>query len=483
MNKEKKRKMICLEILCFLLIFLLFCYGNKTYEFMYDKNQSEEQLVDTIKTYVETNFNRIGSSGISVGLVNDKEVMMQNQYGVACADNEQYVLGSISKSFTALGIMQLVDEGKIDLDNTVGYYLKDDEIYCEEMQLISVKQLLYHTSGVGVNDIVLEGKKLKDQGSFQYSNLNYNLLGKIIENVSGLLYSEYMEQNIFEPLEMNYSVANLDQADCSGYQSYFGLLVKKENNSFSKRKWIKEPSGYLVSTPNDMNVYLQLYLNDGKVNGKKIISEESIHEIFTFEEDATNDEVSGGMMNGKAFYGMGWICKNAGEEKIYFHSGKVKNFNSMMVLLPKRNYGLVILGNTGDFLVGTNLFEQMSEGVVQIILGETVKNINPLRYIARHLLLDWIMFLITQFFVIQLVYIFKFQYGTIVALSKLFCYLFLCIFFIAIYAYYWGNKKISLVEILDFIPDIWYFLNINCFVMGISCITIVYKLIHNVCRK
>lgn len=125
---------------------------------MYDKNQSEEQLVDTIKTYVETNFNRIGSSGISVGLVNDKEVMMQNQYGVACADNEQYVLGSISKSFTALGIMQLVDEGKIDLDNTVGYYLKDDEIYCEEMQLISVKQLLYHTSGVGVNDIVLEGK-------------------------------------------------------------------------------------------------------------------------------------------------------------------------------------------------------------------------------------------------------------------------------------------------------------------------------------
>lgn len=467
--------MIYIVMTGILLILLLFLDSKRTNEFVYNREQSEEQMVDTIQYYIENNVKKIGSKGISISLVNDEKTIMKKEYGVTTPENEQYVLGSVSKSFTALCIMQLVEQDKIKLDKSIGEYLKEDKKYNERMELITVRELLNHTSGIGVNALTINKKIQMKQDGFKYSNLNYNLLGKIIEKVSGLPYSDYVEKNIFEPLKMQYSVANLSMANTKGYQNYFGFIIKKQNNKKNRYRWIKEPSGYLVSTLNDMILYMQMYLNGGILQGKSIINEESLNKIFSFEVDATNDEVSGGMLSGKAYYNMGWICKNANGEKIYYHSGKVKNFNSMMVLFPKRNYGLGILSNTGDFLVGTNLFEKMSEGIVKIILGKSVQNISPIRFKVSHILLDWVMIVVTSLFLMNLTNIYEYGYGLMG--SNLFFNLILYILIVGVYISFLFSKKISLCEILDFVPSIWWLININCFIMIVSCILIVMKYI------
>ena len=145
---------------------------------------------------------------------------------------------------------------------------------------ITVRQLLNHTSGLGTYQRFGSAKITDSYGKYEYANVNYGLLGKIIESVSGKSYSDYVEQYIFSPLDMEHSSATFDNSKADGLLPDIEIIsayLSQENPDYpDDRSWSTVPAGYISSCASDMGNYLQMYLN----NGSGIISQDSRDTMF-----------------------------------------------------------------------------------------------------------------------------------------------------------------------------------------------------------
>src|SRR5258705_5815190 len=182
--------------------------------------------------------------GLALGVVRGEHVEYLKGYGLAgpgsrpVTPQTPFILGSTSKSFTALAVMQLVAAGKIDLDAPITRYLPWFRTHdAADSGAITVRQLLHHTSGLSTLDgrqglwdddqsaMALEngvrelsGAKLRQPPGqrYEYSNENYNTLGLIVAAVSGMSYEDYVRSAIFTPLKMTHSAAALSALSAAG---------------------------------------------------------------------------------------------------------------------------------------------------------------------------------------------------------------------------------------------------------------------------
>lgn len=326
--------------------------------------------------------------GMAVVVVNPNEVVFSKTYGNCESLDTPFIIGSMSKSFTALSIMKLVEEEIIDINKPISTYI-DSSLYFknkEDGDRITVKQLLNQNSGIGTYQKLGNLKITKNYGKYEYSNANYNLLGKIIESVSNESYSNYVAKNIFEPLDMNHTSATLDGSKANrlinGYQNYFGIPIKEKTNyPLDDNSWIQPSAGFISSSANDLGKYLQMYLN----NGLDIITEESINTMFN--DYIPQDDID------RDYYGMGWVYTKYYSKPILTHSGLVENYTSKMFIIPESNIGVVVLINMNDYLVTNNLLED----IVMPILGEEKPNVPNNLYIKYHLLFNSVYLVITIF--------------------------------------------------------------------------------------
>ncbi len=170
--------------------------------------QTESTIYDEIDSYLANACEKAHFPAMSITIVNKEDVLLSKTYGDCSSTNTPFLLGSVSKSFTALCIMQLVERGKIDLNAPISTYLSKSNTN----NAITVRQLLNHTSGLGEHQNLGNYKIVNKQGEHIYANVNYSLLGKIIKVVSELSYEDYVTQNIFEPLSMSKSAATYEKA-------------------------------------------------------------------------------------------------------------------------------------------------------------------------------------------------------------------------------------------------------------------------------
>ncbi|WP_044640198.1 serine hydrolase domain-containing protein [Risungbinella massiliensis] len=339
--------------------------------------KSEEVKVDTDKIdhFVESAMDKLQIPGIALGIVKGDQTVYLKGYGISGPDKTPvtpqtpFVLGSTSKSITALAIMQLVEEGKIDLKAPVQRYLPWFRVADEEAsKKILVQDLLYQTSGIAKYDghigMVNGNKSIEEHirslkniqltgrvgGDFQYSNLNYDILSGIVQVVSGDPFSKYVQNHIFKPLEMKHSYDSPKEAEkdglATGYQSIFGWMVPTEQ--LDHRGTIA--SGYLISSAEDMSNYLVAQMNGGHFKKNKILSTESVKQM--------HNPVS--PMGDGSSYAMGWSVKN----NVIFHVGATENTYSFMVM--KDGYGIILLANSMDFLV---YYDQIVMGIDEILHG------------------------------------------------------------------------------------------------------------------
>ena len=170
---------------------------------------------------------------MAVIVVDKENVLFSGTYGNCHSIDTPFIIGSMSKSFTALSIMQLVEEGLIDLDTPISEYMDASEWFIDEKDCdrIMIRNLLNQTSGITTYQTFGNLSSTSSYGSHVYANANYGLLGLIIEEVSGLSYEEYVTQNIFEPLGMEHSAASLEKSKenglIDGYRNYFGVPVSE----------------------------------------------------------------------------------------------------------------------------------------------------------------------------------------------------------------------------------------------------------------
>ncbi len=346
------------------------------------KISGQTGIYDNIDRYLQNCAEKANIPAMSVSIVNKNEILFSGNYGQCESGDTPFWLGSVSKSFTAVCVMRLAEQKKIDLNAAVSTYLPD----APDGDKITVSQLLNHTSGLGEHQTLKNCKIVNKQGVHNYANVNYSLLGEIIEAVSGESYGEYISHNLFEPLGLSHTAATYDESVANGlidgYTDYWGVHIKASHKyPYSENSWITVPAGYISSSSNDLGKYLQMYLN----GGSGVISEESINKMFYGDTVYVEDDVP-------FWYGYGWASvKEPFSELVLRHSGLVETGTSCVFILPERDMAVAIETNVNDYFVTNEMMDSLGWGVILMILGDPPNEITDRSYFLNHLWIDLIM--------------------------------------------------------------------------------------------
>ncbi len=288
--------------------------------------------------------------GITVLIAKDGKVLYKKAFGLADIESNTplsvdnvFPIGSMTKQFTAVAVLQLVNEGKINLNDDIKKYLPD---YNSHNKIITIENLLTHTSGIlgfgnaeqkftskeDIIDAIQNDELLFEPGSnFRYSNSAFYLLGLIIEKASGLTYQEYVQKNIFDPLQMKHSYFDTDENDIPMLANGNGIRRSKDDRIATFHHWAWPYSaGNILSTTEDL-----LLWNEG-LNGDKIVPQSLLEKAFT----------SYVLNNGaKTNYGYGWnVIPHEGYTEIE-HGGSTNGSFSEGIRIPEKDLYIVALSN------------------------------------------------------------------------------------------------------------------------------------------
>jgi CubicO group peptidase (beta-lactamase class C family) len=322
-----------------------------------------------IDAYVIAQMRAQRIPGLALGIVHGKQIVHLRGFGVATPQRRPVtpqtplVIGSLTKSFTALAIMQLAEAGKLELDAPVQRYIPWFSLADPNASAkIALRHLLAHTSGIPrfVGRALLAGKgektieqRVRELGAvdpsgpagatFQYSNANYLVLGLAIQIVSGQSYEEYTRQHILDPLEMGHSF--LSEADAiqdgmaTGYRWWFGVPLPADLPYLPDAL----PAAFLISSAEDMAHYLIAHLNGGRYGDASILSPAGVSEL---------QRPQAPIGSAGAHYGMGWVSEAINGIAMLTHAGDTANFHADMILLPESRWGVVVLTNANNALAG-----------------------------------------------------------------------------------------------------------------------------------
>ena len=334
--------------------------------------QTAEPSTAQIDQYIQDQMTQKNIVGLSVAIVQNNEVTYLKGFGAASIKRNTQVtpqtifdLASCSKSFTAMATLLLWDDGLIDLDQPLRHYIPEFQLADEKMSdEITVRQLLNQTSGLPGNfsePIAYQKDSSTDNSdtmkllvaalkhihtdrppgsSFEYTNLNYNLLGALVERVSGRSFDDFVQERIFTPLGMNNSTLKPDVADsldrADGHQMMLGHVITRNIPIYHSA----QPAGWVMSSAEDMAKWLLVNMNNGILNGQQVIPASVMQLMHTPEINFVDD-------GEKTSYAMGWFVGQTGDgEPVIWHGGDTPNFLSEMIILPERNLGVVMLVNS-----------------------------------------------------------------------------------------------------------------------------------------
>lgn len=279
-------------------------------------NAESSEKIQKIDKFVEKQRSISKIPGISVVIVEKGETVYQNSFGYAdvkaktpVTSNTLFEIGSTTKAFTGLAILQLEKEGLLKRSDDVRKYIPWLELkYNGDPQTVTLNQLLYHTSGIASNSITqipesnadnaleLTVRKLLNQqlnrkpgSSWEYATINYDILGLVIENITKQPYDIYMKKQVLEPIGMKDSFVGLHQVQSTKMASGYKIGFMQEQSYTPPIYRGNIPAGYLISNTNDIAKWMKLQLGNDSSNAidKQIIQESHIPDqsVEPFDKD------------------------------------------------------------------------------------------------------------------------------------------------------------------------------------------------------
>jgi CubicO group peptidase (beta-lactamase class C family) len=327
---------------------------------------SQTSIIQKIDSLFST-WNKPNHPGGSVLVSKDGNIIFSKSYGLANivyntpnTNNTLFNIGSISKQFTAMGIVLLEEQNKLSFDDNIKKYIPELPNFGET---ITIRHLLHHTSGLRdlhgllglagwrsgdleTNDdvyrIINNQKELnfKPGEEFLYSNTGYILLAKIIENISQLQFDQWMKQNIFQPLGMKntYVQTSINKIVPNNATSYY---LRKEFKRASEY-WGYYGAGNMHSTTKDLNIWLQNFStpqNNWETAFDKLLSTTPLNNGFE-----TN-------------YGFGVRIEDYSGRNVLQHGGSVGGFRALARTFPEEQLNIVILSNYSRSNIGSKANE------------------------------------------------------------------------------------------------------------------------------
>ena len=317
-------------------------------------------------------------AGATLSVVKDGEILLAKGYGYADLEKQVKVdpaqslfrPGSTSKLFTWTAVMQLVEQGKLDLDADVNQYIPDFKIPATYDQPITLRNIMTHTAGLedgalgylfakDATKLIPLGESLaahiparvrppttdfgNDGTNASYSNWATALAGHIVASVSGEPFDDYVRMHIFEPLGMNSSTfaeplpPELAPRMATGYQFKEGRL-KPHDFEFVHNFG---PAGSLSSTATDMANFMIAHLNEGEFNGQRILKQETARLMHSRQFQASP------YLNGS---GLGFYETWVNGRRWIGHGGDMIAFHTDFLLMPEEKVGIFVSYNSSNEL-------------------------------------------------------------------------------------------------------------------------------------
>jgi CubicO group peptidase (beta-lactamase class C family) len=304
---------------------------------------------------------------LSVGIVHNGKLVYKRGFGFADLESHKpatadtsYRIASISKTFTSIAIMQLVEQGKLNLDDKVQKHLPWFKAKTKDSDAknISIRQVMSHTAGIfrdgntshwdddkfpgpaGLRKEISQAVVFENLTCFKYSNFGYALLGQVVAKASGISYDEYVKKNIIKRLGMKKTAPDFTE-DCEKWLAtgYGRIIPGKERQAYNhvRTNAYASATGFLANV-SDLAKYLSA-LSLKRKGADALIGRESKKEIMRGHW-ATGE--------GTESYGLGFKIYKIGNRKIVEHSGGFCGYITDIALDVENDIGVITLSNTND---------------------------------------------------------------------------------------------------------------------------------------
>ena len=333
--------------------------------------------------------------GLSIAVVEGAEPLHIAGYGVADvrtgapvdADTAFYIASS-TKSFTALAVAALDAGGVLDLDAPVASWSGEGGLPPEMARQVSLADLLSHRSGLDNSPMSFRAAMTGDHtpelmfgllgetvaredtpyGTFRYSNAGYNIATTLLEQRFGRDWRTLVEDEVLDPIGMTSTTARISAAQASGRTLAVGHEALEAAppvvSPLQKVDATMQSAGGLLSTASDMALWLEVQLNDGVLDGRRVFPEGLVTRTHAPLVD------SGGTFGPytRASYGMGWQIGGYGDDVLIHHFGNFAGSRAHVSFMPDRNLGVAVMVNedlvTGDLadLVANYVYDRRAGG-------------------------------------------------------------------------------------------------------------------------
>jgi CubicO group peptidase (beta-lactamase class C family) len=325
-------------------------------------------------------YRKANAPGMVAVLIRDGRVNWQTAFGLAdiethrpITSDTQFELASMTKQFTAMAIMILSEQGKLKFDDTLDKYCPEFPAYA---RAIHVRDLLHHVSGLPDYEELMVGKpsdnffrsskgppaaheftsaevlktlsrqpklKFAPGSAFEYSNSGYEVLGQIVERVSGKRYAEFLKEKIFDPLGMHDTLV-LDERKHSG--PHLALAYRKLNGRWEDITYSPENYEYgdggVESTGNDLLKW------DQALSAGKLVRRATLDLAFTPGRTNNGEVIETHFFEHPSSYGFGWFVSSENEAVVLEHGGDWSGYRTHIIRVPSRHVTALVLTNSSN---------------------------------------------------------------------------------------------------------------------------------------
>jgi CubicO group peptidase (beta-lactamase class C family) len=345
-----------------------------------------ERYRNELQPLIEDFVHQQQMPGFAIGVIQDDRLVYAHGFGVKnlihnhdpVTPRSLFHMASITKTFVATSIMQLVEAGKINLDTPVVQYLPYFRVADDRYQTITVRQMVTHTSGMPDVEDYEWDKPQYDDGAleryvrslsnqklifapgtdFRYSNMAFEVLGDLIAKVSGESFDDYVQHHILTPLKMRDSTLLIKKADPK--LMTWGHERDKDGHVFPSKVYpynrMHSPSSNLHSNVEDMARWAIANLNHGELDGRRILKEQT-YDIMWKPAHKLSD--------GRAV-GISWFLGEYRGQATVSHGGGDTSYATFLMLLPEKKMAVVLMANC-DWLGDGRT--QIADAALNVALG------------------------------------------------------------------------------------------------------------------
>ena len=336
---------------------MLLCLSN-----VVSAQENSNRFKEQLEPFITEVMQQASMPGFAIAVVENQRIVYSAGFGVRNLRSKELMtasslfhMASITKPFVATSIMQLWEQGKIDLDAPIVKYLPYFRLADERYKRITVRQMLSHISGMPdvqnyewdkpqYDDGALERfvRSISDRSliaepgtRMQYSNMAFEVLGDVIAKVSGMTFEDYVKRNILEPVGMKSSTLLVKQTDPQLLSSPHvqSASYEVEVSKVFPYNRMHSPSSTLYSNVLDMSRWAIANMNRGELDGKRFLKA-STYDLMWKPAGEQFQQI-----------GISWFLNKYKDNAVVTHSGGDTGFVSNLVLLPEKRIAVVMMSN------------------------------------------------------------------------------------------------------------------------------------------